>query len=177
VIEEISRFYRDAEEELAEIRAKAKLYLVDSPGKEEILQRIAVLEARLRRLEELDGEISKNLANHDTSSISGLRDLRKKTENTIRSMPTKIWQQLLFTCGEGKAGERCRTSWLPSDLVKEPAFAAKEAQTRKEIGAAKAALPGQIASLRNIAYLLDEAKSAPRLVAAETEADPQAVDV
>ncbi len=157
MIDEIFIYVKQIQTELESMRGQSTLYLENSPGRAEVLERIAILEKRLVRLGEIDAEVGKILAGHNVTSIKELRALRARHENTVRSTPFKVWQRFKITRGEGCYGERCRTHMLPSDLVQIPEFKAEEDAAIAAIEAASKAIGPLTENLRHVTALVDHA--------------------
>jgi DNA repair exonuclease SbcCD ATPase subunit len=150
MINEIDIEINEVQTELTKTRDQATTYQADSPGRMEVMERIAGLEGRLARLHESDKQIAALLASHSVKTIQDLDELRKEHENTIIATGNKVWQELLFVRGLGKYGAGDRTRWLPSDLVKVEGFPELEKTARSQIEKAKAALPKVIEDLAAI---------------------------
>ena len=159
MIDELFVYVKQIQTELESLRGQSSLYLENSPGRAEVLDRIAVLEKRLAELGEIDIEVGRILASYNVASINGLRALRARHENTVRSTPNKIWQTFRIARGEGSRGERCRTHLLPSDLAQLPEFRVEEDAARAAIKAASEAIGPITEDIKRINALVDNSRN------------------
>lgn len=142
------------------IDSKGALIATQSPGLTALQAKISEEEQRLERLIQISNEVGVILGGAEAQSIAALQERKADLVNVIASNPQRAFDFFMLTRGQGAAiAEKMRTGWLPSDICKEPEYAAAEARWRAEMEQATRDLAPVSAALDHLNMLSVEAEA------------------
>jgi hypothetical protein len=131
--------------------------LTPTPGLAALEQKIEGEQQKLERLVANAAKIGSILDGAGAESCAILSERKATFESTVQSNPQRAFDFFLQTRGKGAAElKKLRVHWLPSDICKEPEYAAAEARWRSEMEDAKIALEPVNAALGEISRLASE---------------------